>query len=48
MTTSEAREQARKAGFAIVGGTPEQLAARLAQEIPAVKELVARIGIKAQ
>ncbi|MGE0039203.1 MAG: Bug family tripartite tricarboxylate transporter substrate binding protein [Xanthobacteraceae bacterium] len=48
MKTSEAREQARKAGFAVVGGTPEQLAARLAQEIPAVKELVARIGIKVQ
>jgi tripartite-type tricarboxylate transporter receptor subunit TctC len=48
MKSPEASEQARKAGFAIVGGTPEQLAARLAQEIPAVKELVARVGIKAQ
>lgn len=46
MRSPEAGEQARKAGFAIVAGTPEQLSARLAQEIPAVKELVARIGIK--
>jgi tripartite-type tricarboxylate transporter receptor subunit TctC len=46
MRSPEAGEQARKAGFAIVAGTPEQLSARLAQEIPAVKDLVARIGIK--
>ncbi len=46
MKSPEAREPARKAGFAIVGGTPEELAARLAVEVPAVKELVARIGIK--
>jgi tripartite-type tricarboxylate transporter receptor subunit TctC len=43
---ADAREQARRAGFEIVAGTPEQLAARLAAEIPAVKELVARAGIK--
>jgi tripartite-type tricarboxylate transporter receptor subunit TctC len=42
----EAREQARKAGFEVVAGTPEQLAARVASEIPAVRELVARAGIK--
>ena len=30
MKSPEAREQARKAGFAIVGGTPDELAARLA------------------
>jgi tripartite-type tricarboxylate transporter receptor subunit TctC len=48
MQRSEAREQARRAGFEIVAGTPEQLAARLAAEIPAVKELVARAGIKAE
>src|SRR5205823_13289318 len=36
----EAREQARKAGFEVVAGQPEQLAARLASEIPAVRELV--------
>jgi tripartite-type tricarboxylate transporter receptor subunit TctC len=46
MQRSDAREQARKAGFEIVAGTPEQLAARLAAEIPSVKELVARAGIK--
>src|SRR6266511_2505254 len=30
----EAREQARRAGFEVVAGTPEQLAARIAAEIP--------------
>ena len=38
--------QARRAGYQIVAGTPEELAARLASEIPAVKELVSRLGIK--
>jgi tripartite-type tricarboxylate transporter receptor subunit TctC len=42
----EAREQARKAGFEVVAGTPEQLTARVAAEIPAVRELVAKAGIK--
>jgi tripartite-type tricarboxylate transporter receptor subunit TctC len=42
----EARELARKAGFEVVAGTPEQLAARVAAEIPAVRELVAKAGIK--
>jgi tripartite-type tricarboxylate transporter receptor subunit TctC len=46
LKTPEAREQAHRAGYQIVGGPPEQLAARLASEIPAVKELVARLGIK--
>jgi tripartite-type tricarboxylate transporter receptor subunit TctC len=46
LKTPEAREQALRAGYQIVGGTPEQLAARLAAEIPAVKELVNRLGIK--
>jgi tripartite-type tricarboxylate transporter receptor subunit TctC len=46
LKTPEAREQARRAGYQIVGGTPEQLAARLATEIPAVKELVGKLGIK--
>jgi tripartite-type tricarboxylate transporter receptor subunit TctC len=46
MQTPEALEQAHNAGFEVVAGTPEQLTARLASEIPAVKELVARIGIK--
>ena len=39
---AEARELARKAGFEVVAGAPEQLAARVAAEIPAVRELVAR------
>jgi tripartite-type tricarboxylate transporter receptor subunit TctC len=43
-----AREQARKAGFEIVAGTPEQLSARVAAEVPAVRDLVTRAGIKAQ
>ena len=30
----------------IVTGTPEELAARLAAEVPAVRELVAKAGIK--
>jgi tripartite-type tricarboxylate transporter receptor subunit TctC len=42
----ETRELARKAGFEVVAGTPEQLAARVAAEIPAVRELVERAGIK--
>jgi tripartite-type tricarboxylate transporter receptor subunit TctC len=42
----EARELARKAGFEVVAGTPEQLAARVAAEIPAVRELVEKAGIK--
>jgi tripartite-type tricarboxylate transporter receptor subunit TctC len=46
LKTPEAREQAHRAGYQIVGGMPEELAARLTSEIPAVKELVARLGIK--
>ena len=42
----EARQQARNAGFEVVAGTPEQLAARVAAEIPAVRELVEKAGIK--
>src|SRR6202043_630236 len=45
-TKPEAREQARKAGFEIVAGTPEQLAARVAAEVPAVRDLVTKAGIK--
>jgi tripartite-type tricarboxylate transporter receptor subunit TctC len=41
-----AREQARKAGFEVVAGTPEQLTARITAEIPAVRELVEKAGIK--
>jgi tripartite-type tricarboxylate transporter receptor subunit TctC len=44
----KARDTAQKAGFEVVAGTPEQLAARLASEIPAVKALVHRAGIKIQ
>jgi tripartite-type tricarboxylate transporter receptor subunit TctC len=47
-TDPQAREQARKAGFEIVAGTPEQLSARVAAEVPAVRDLVTRAGIKAQ
>jgi tripartite-type tricarboxylate transporter receptor subunit TctC len=46
LRSPEALEQAHRAGFEVVAGTPEQLSARLAAEIPAVKALVARIGIK--
>jgi tripartite-type tricarboxylate transporter receptor subunit TctC len=48
LRTPEALMQAHNAGFEVVAGTPEQLSARLAAEIPAVKALVARIGIKAE
>jgi tripartite-type tricarboxylate transporter receptor subunit TctC len=46
MRSPDALEQAHNAGFEVVAGTPDQLAARLAAEIPAVKQLAARIGIK--
>jgi tripartite-type tricarboxylate transporter receptor subunit TctC len=46
LKTPEALDQAHNAGFEVVAGTPEQLTARLSSEIPAVKELVSRIGIK--
>jgi tripartite-type tricarboxylate transporter receptor subunit TctC len=45
---AEAREQARKVGFEIVAGPPEALAARVAAEVPAVRDLVAKAGIKAE
>jgi tripartite-type tricarboxylate transporter receptor subunit TctC len=48
MQTREARDQARRAGFQIVAGTPEQLKARLVAEIPAVKDLVGRLGLKVE
>src|SRR5258705_2781220 len=44
----EALALARKSGFEIVAGTPEQLAARIQAEIPAVRELVAKAGIPVQ
>ncbi len=46
MTDPTVRELARRAGFEVVGGTSAELAARVAAEVPAVKELVAKIGIK--
>ena len=46
MQRPEAREAARRAGYEIVAGTPEQLTARVLAEIQSVKELVARAGIK--
>jgi len=42
----QAIEQAHRAGFEITAGLPEQLAARVAAEIPMVKELVEKAGIK--
>ena len=39
-------EAARKYGYQIVAGTPEQMSARLIAEIAGVKELVAKAGIK--
>jgi tripartite-type tricarboxylate transporter receptor subunit TctC len=39
------REQARKAGFEVVAGTPEALAARVKSEVPAARELAAKAGI---
>ena len=48
MQRPAAREQARRAGFEIVAGSPEQLAARVAAEVPSVRELVAKAGIKTE
>jgi tripartite-type tricarboxylate transporter receptor subunit TctC len=42
------RALARKAGFEVVAGTPDQLSARIKTEIPAVRELVAKAGIPLQ
>jgi tripartite-type tricarboxylate transporter receptor subunit TctC len=46
MQRAEVRDAALKAGFQIVAGPPEGLGARLATEIPMVKDLVERTGIK--
>ena len=46
MARPDAIEAARKFGYQIVAGTPEQMTARLVAEIQGVKELVARAGIK--
>jgi tripartite-type tricarboxylate transporter receptor subunit TctC len=48
MQRPEVRDAALKAGFQIVAGPPQELGARLASEIPMVKELVERTGIKAE
>jgi tripartite-type tricarboxylate transporter receptor subunit TctC len=48
MKSPEAVEQAHRAGYEIVAGTPEQLAARLAKEIPETRELIQRLGINPQ
>jgi tripartite-type tricarboxylate transporter receptor subunit TctC len=48
LKTPEARAAAQRAGYQIVAGTPEQLAAKLAAEIALTKELVARLGIKVE
>jgi tripartite-type tricarboxylate transporter receptor subunit TctC len=42
------REQARKAGFEVVAGTPDDLAARVKSEISVTRELAAKAGIKPQ
>ena len=48
MRRPEALEAARKAGFEVVAGTPDQLARRVAAEIESVRELVAKAGIKTE
>jgi tripartite-type tricarboxylate transporter receptor subunit TctC len=46
--TKEAQEQAHRIGFTVVAGTPKELSDRVAAEVPAVKALVARAGLKPQ
>jgi tripartite-type tricarboxylate transporter receptor subunit TctC len=46
MAKPEAQEAARRAGYQIVAGTPEEMSKRLVAEIAGVKELVAKAGIK--
>lgn len=46
LATAKAQEQAHNLGFTVVAGTPAELAAHLKSEIPAVKALVARAGLK--
>ena len=48
MARPEAQEAARRAGYVIVAGSPDELAARLVAEIAGVKELVAKAGIKVE
>jgi tripartite-type tricarboxylate transporter receptor subunit TctC len=46
LSTEKAKEQAHALGFTIVAGTPTELAERLKAEIPAVRSLVERAGLK--
>ena len=46
MAKPEAQEAARRAGYQIVAGTPDEMSKRLVMEIAGVKELVAKAGIK--
>jgi tripartite-type tricarboxylate transporter receptor subunit TctC len=48
MAKPEAQEAARKFGYQIVAGTPEEMTKRLIAEIAGVKELVAKAGIKVE
>jgi tripartite-type tricarboxylate transporter receptor subunit TctC len=48
MRRREALDAARKAGFEVVAGSPDQLARRVAAEIDGVRELVAKAGIKTE
>jgi tripartite-type tricarboxylate transporter receptor subunit TctC len=48
MRRPEALDAARKAGFEVVAGAPDQLARRVAAEIESVRELVAKAGIKTE
>jgi len=48
MAKPEAQEAAKRAGYQIVAGPPEDLTKRVVTEIAGVKELVAKAGIKPQ
>jgi tripartite-type tricarboxylate transporter receptor subunit TctC len=48
MAKPEAQEAARKFGYQIVAGTPDEMSKRLVAEIAGVKELVAKAGIKVE
>ena len=48
MKRPDAIEAAKKFGYQIVAGNPEQMTARLHADIDGVKELVAKAGIKAE
>ena len=48
MQKPEAIDAAKRAGYQIVAGTPEEMTKRLVTEIAGVKELVAKAGIKAE